>query len=445
MLTQPHTSGLLTEKFLQSLTLSNDGQRITDRDSMYGIVRAGQKGVSVLFRWRFRFEGRHHDYTCGTWPGEKLSVIRQIRRDAESVLKTGKNPGDEKRATKLRTAVNQKSELLELASALLTGRTVEGAMREWFGSKSLTERKDGGLYARRALEKDVIPILGSVALTKLKRGVVMDVLHDVAKRAPVMANRTHALLSQFFEYCVGREWLDDNLLRGTKRESVGGSEPPRERILCHESDPDKHEFRELAIALKTAQLSDVAQSAIWLALGTACRIGELVQARWEQVDFDRREWHIPSDNTKNGHSHIVYLSDFSAAQFQRLYSLTGEQPWCFPGKDDKHLGVKTITKQIGDRQRKDEGLSRRTKHTKALMLSGGSWTPHDLRRTAATIMGQLGVAGEIIERCLNHSPQKKLERIYQRNVPREKMRQAWDILGVRLTQLLKKPIEPSQE
>ena len=393
----------------------------------------------MLFRWRFRFGGKHHDYSCGTWPGEKLSVIRQNRRDAEAILHLGKNPNEEKRAQKLRTAVAQKDEILELAAALVKSRTVNEAISEWCDSKAVLSRKDKGADVRRKFNKDVVPTLGTLPIASLKRGQVMDVLHDIAKRAPVMANRTHAQLNQFFEYCVGREWLEGNPLKGTRRETVGGREVPRQRILCHESDPSKHELQELYAAVEKARLPSTAVAAIWIVLGTACRIGELVQSRWENVDLERCEWHIPSELTKNGRAHVVYLSAFVVEHFRKLREATGESQWCFPGTNDSHLGVKTITKQLGDRQRAGAGLSKRASNSAALILSGGHWTPHDLRRTAATLMGQCGVLGEIIERCLNHQEQNKLQKVYQRNVPREKMRDAWNSLGERLELLLGKP------
>jgi len=78
----------------------------------------------------------------------------------------------------------------------------------------------------------------------------------------------------------------------------------------------------------------------------------------------------------------------------------------------------------------------RTKATGALLLSGGGWTPHDLRRTGATMMGELGVTGEVIERCLNHVEQNRLKRIYQRHALKAEQRDAWRRLGSRLELLL---------
>ena len=81
-------------------------------------------------------------------------------------------------------------------------------------------------------------------------------------------------------------------------------------------------------------------------------------------------------------------------------------------------------------------LSNRTNATGALLLSGGGWTPHDMRRTGATMMGELGVIGEVIERCLNHVEQNKLRRIYQRQELKTEKKEAWRLLGDRIALLL---------
>ena len=52
------------------------------------------------------------------------------------------------------------------------------------------------------------------------------------------------------------------------------------------------------------------------------------------------------------------------------------------------------------------------------------------------MMGELGVMGEIIERCLNHVEPNKLKRIYQRQERKSEQREAWQLLGKRLELLL---------
>ena len=96
-----------------------------------------------------------------------------------------------------------------------------------------------------------------------------------------------------------------------------------------------------------------------------------------------------------------------------------------------------MTKQLGDRQRlPGEGiLSNRSAKAQALLLPGGKWTPHDLRRTGATIMTSLGVLPEVAERCLNHTEENKVKRTYQRHSYTKEMAEAWHVLGQYLEEI----------
>jgi integrase len=138
----------------------------------------------------------------------------------------------------------------------------------------------------------------------------------------------------------------------------------------------------------------------------------LLQAEWKNVDLDRQTWFLPSENVKGTRGkkqdHHVFLSPFALHFFQELKTLTGDSRWCFPNKqDDGHVDVKVVSKQVGDRQarfKNRKALSRR-RHDDTLVLAdgqNGEWTPHDLRRTGATMMQALGVSLDVIDRCQNH-------------------------------------------
>jgi len=105
----------------------------------------------------------------------------------------------------------------------------------------------------------------------------------------------------------------------------------------------------------------------------------------------------------------VFLSAFSVEQFQGLQKETGHTPFCFPSKDLKsRVDTKTVSKLIGDREcrfKNDSKPLTGRHHDDSLVLAQGTkgeWTPHDLRRTGATMMQELGVTFEIIDRCQNH-------------------------------------------
>ena len=119
--------------------------------------------------------------------------------------------------------------------------------------------------------------------------------------------------------------------------------------------------------------------------------------------------------------------------------------WLYPSRDAKKaVSTKTITKQLGDRQRDDDPMKRRSKSVASLKLQDGKWGPHDLRRTGATMMTRLGVLPEVAERCLNHVEQNRMKRIYQRHTYEAEMQSAWRLLGQRLAILTKDDNEDSE-
>ncbi|HHK4378251.1 TPA: site-specific integrase, partial [Pseudomonas aeruginosa] len=125
-------------------------------------------------------------------------------------------------------------------------------------------------------------------------------------------------------------------------------------------------------------------------------------------------------------------SPFAIQQFKAVKAFSSASEWCYPNtKNSGPVCSKTVTKQLGDRQRlPDQGiLSNRSANAQALLLPGGKWTPHDLRRTGATIMTALGVLPEVAERCLNHTEENKVKRTYQRHSYAKEMAEAWQTLG----------------
>jgi integrase len=104
---------------------------------------------------------------------------------------------------------------------------------------------------------------------------------------------------------------------------------------------------------------------------------------------------------------------------------------------DGPVCIKSFGKQLADRQRPPERrLQHRSKRTESLVLPGGRWTAHDLRRTAATFMADLGISGDVIDECLNHVIESRVRRTYIRNRRPAEQARAFDALGARLAALV---------
>lgn len=173
-------------------------------------------------------------------------------------------------------------------------------------------------------------------------------------------------------------------------------------------------------------------------------------ARWSDVDLAAGEWFIPKKNVKNSLADMtIYLCPFALAQFQQLHEVTGASGWCFPAVGhETHIDTKSMTKQTGDRQamfqKANDGSARKPMKKRgsddSLVLAGGrngGWTPHDLRRTGATMMQALGVPLDTIDRCQNHVLKgSKTRRHYLHHNYAAEKREAWRVLGAQLCEIL---------
>jgi integrase len=208
----------------------------------------------------------------------------------------------------------------------------------------------------------------------------------VERGAPVLARNMLGDLRQMFGFAIKREYVENDPTSHLKRDDFG-KKIERDRVL------NDDEIKALNKLLQAAGMQEASVAAIWIMLSTCCRVGEISRARWVDIDLKTDTWRIPPDNAKNGKEHIVFLSEFSARHFKKLNELATNDlgklsTWAMPASQkDSHVCVKSLAKQIGDRQRGADSkpMSNRTRLTSALILPRGKWTPHDLRRTGPGI------------------------------------------------------------
>jgi integrase len=352
--------------------------------------------------------------------------------------------------------------------------TVKDLFATWMADG--VRRKDGNAELQRSFDRDVLPEIGNIAIKQVTEHDLRKLLRKMVDRG---VNRLAVLtcgnLTQMFLWAEKRQpWrkllTEGNPVQLIEIEKIVSPDydisNERDRRLSSEEILELHnKFRAMRIEYDNASDRRVAsrpvekttELAIWIMLSTICRVGELSMSRWEHVNLKISEWFIPRQNTKgsigNQSDLTVYLSQLALDQFRQLHEVTGDSEWCFPAKNkDGHVCVKSMSKQVGDRQamfkKGRDGNPRQPmknrRHDNSLMLGegkNGEWTPHDLRRTGATMMQSLGVSLEIIDRCQNHVlPGSKTRRHYLHHDYAEEKREAWRQLGERLS-LLVNPAE----
>jgi integrase len=361
-----------------------------------------------------------------------LSGVKDLKShlEAEQRLQEAQRAAEQARLDAERHAAEEETRIRSMRL------TINGLFIRW-QELDLSRRKDKGAETTRVFTKDVLPVIGGMYADEVKRAQIAALLDTVVARgARIVARNLLGDIRQMFGFAIRRGLLENDPTSHMKRDDYG-AKVERERVL---SDS---EIRALRVLIAKAGMFLTSEHAIWIMLATCCRVGELSQAAWADVDLEAKQWRIPAENAKNAKEHVIDLSDFAIFHFEAVKTVTGTRindlgetvpgEWVLSAKhNDGPVCVKSLTKQIGDRQRDAAPMKNRTPLIDTLKLPGGKWTPHDLRRTGATMMGALGVQSEVIERCLNHKEQNTLKRIYQRHDFRAEMRAAWHLLGARL-------------
>jgi integrase len=396
--------------------------QLGDGDGLFLRVRpAGEKD----WVFRYTFEGKRCKLGLGSLRRSSLAIARAEADRARGLISQCIDP-------KLDRSRRRAKELAEreAVESLSSRMTVNTLFDEWF-SAEVKRRSDNGQEVLRTFTKDVLSEIGERYAEEIRRVDIIKLLDKVKQRGVlVMTRNMLGDIRQMFNYALLREYIFIDPTFGLKRDTWG-KKTERDRYL------DEDELSQLATKLPTSGLSKSSVANIWLLLATGCRVGEISTTRWEHVDLDKGKLFLPADNTKTKVAHTVFLSDFAKQQLLVLRAEEPLSPYILPGRrrssSAQWISVcpKSLSKQLRDRQLGSDAtpMKNRSMQTDSLVLPGGRWTAHDLRRTCATMMGSLGVSPHIIERCLNHVDPNKMQRIYQRHSTQHEQRAAWKLIG----------------
>jgi integrase len=255
---------------------------------------------------------------------------------------------------------------------------------------------------------------GSLALSELRRRDLTGMLRTIAGRAPVVARRVHQLVRTACRWAVGEELIAADPTAGLPRP---GSSVSRERVLrdeeiailwraCEEeSSASTSAATERGRGRKGGkwtrersedEMAAAAQRSVLarVLLLTAQRSGETAMMAWSEIDRDSRLWNIPPEHRKGQRGkrsgHVVPLSE-AAKEELRLWSL---HPLA--------KGARVFPWALANHRHWIEPLRGRAEKLGLVE----HWTPHDLRRTAASGMARLGTSRSTIAMILGHTMQE---------------------------------------
>jgi integrase len=349
------------------------------------ILASGEK------RWimRYKAAGRVRVATLSDVANMGLGEARTKAHTWRSIIREGRDPAGEDRRKR---AEDRRLPTVEAFASEYLERHAKPHKRSW--------RED-----ERLLRRDVLPAIGDLRIDTVTRRDIVQMIDSIRDRgANITANRALGVTRTLFNFAIERGVIMATPVIGVR----ASPEASRKRTLSDD------EIRRLWLGTEpgSPRIEPTTRMALRLLLLTGARAGEVCASSWNEIDSQEATWTIPAARAKNNREHAIPLSVAATEVIAEANSLRTE-PWLMPSsRGDGHVS--------GD------GILRA-----AQRIVGDDVVVHDLRRTVATGLQQLGVRLEVTEAVLNHVSGSRagVVGVYQRHDWASEKRAALDAWG----------------
>lgn len=379
-------------------------------------IRVTTFGVKTWL-YLYAFDGKRREMNLGIYPDVSLETARDAFDIAKKKVKNGIDPLAEEET---------------MAEARQKAHTVAELIGEYI-EKHAKPNKRGWAEDERILNKDALVVWGKRKAADIKKRDIVLLLESIVERgSPGSANGNFKVIRKMFRFAVQRDILEHSPCDGVVMPAPLNR---RERVLS------ESEIKTLWNSLEACNISNEIKSALKLILVTGQRPGEVIGMHTNEIDGNW--WTIPAERSKNKKSHSVYLTKTALELIGPLNvtdkktAITAPKGYIFPcphSKKKQAIAVNALAHVV----RRNIAAPRLINGIPALNEDGNpiidnklcieGFTPHDLRRTAATFMSQIGFMDEIIDAILNHVKQGIIRTYNLNRYEKEKQKalEAWE-------------------
>ena len=356
--------------------------------------------------WIFRYTSpttlKRRELGLGSTRTRKLADARALSAELRLTILNGADPKDERdkeRATAITQRANQ--------------TTFDEAVVQCMAAKSLEWKNiKHGQQWQNTLATYASPLLGKMPVDQITTELVYRVLQPIWIKKTETATRVRQRIEVVLDWCKARGYCKgDNPAR--LKGALGELLPKSQKIkkVEHHAAIPYPQINRFVVALRKEGGS--APLALEFMLLTATRTGEVVAAKWDEVDFDSLVWTVPAERMKSSKEHRVPLSKRAVEILQTMLAAK-QNEYIFPGHSvAKNSHMSTGTCRIVMKR----------------MDNFSQYTPHGLRSTFRDWAAETtNFANETLELALAHTIPNKAEAAYRRQDQldkRVKLMQQW--------------------
>lgn len=400
-------------------------------------IRVLPSGVKT---WLFvyTFDGRRRELNLGTYPDKSLADAKRDYSKAYAILHDKENPRDPQTERDQRQVVERQAR-----EDRRQHPTIEKLVEEYL-TKHAKVKKTSWKEDERILNKDVVPVWAARKTEDITRRDVLLLLDGMQGRGDGIVMNTFKIIRRMFRFAVKQEIISTTPCYGFEK----GEELPRP--VSRERNLSEAEIRAFWTGLDCCAISNDIRSVLKMILLTGQRPGEVVSMHANEIDG--RWWEFTPKETKitkeTPRKQRIYLSDMA------MELIGDSKGYKFPSPqiktDEKgnsvinHITERAITYALRrnllthvviPKPATWKKTSTKAKKSKkpfvvddSKKLNIAKFTPHDLRRTCATMLSQLDFKDEVVDAILAHLKKGEIKTYNRNQYDREKQMalEAWE-------------------
>lgn len=360
-------------------------KNLKPKEKLYRVADWGGLCIEITpsrgrhWRWRYRYHNKAQMMSLGSYPFVSLAEARRLRQEQHAILLSGKNPAREKKVKKRQASMEGIQTFKKVAD-------------EWHLSRESHMNAKYHKICGARLEQYIYPEVGAIPIAEITIPDIVHTIEIIGKDGRIeTAKRMKQMMGQVFRYAQQKGLIEHNPA-GDIRDVLPTTKEKHHACISMEELPGLLKSMDDYSGRETVKL------ALRLLALTFVRTRELIEAKWEEIDWTRREWHIPPERMKMRRPHMVPLCRQSIVILKRLRELNGTRPYVFysPMGKTGHISNGSIL------------MALRTMGYKNRM------TGHGFRSLASTILNESGYNSDVIERQLAHQDADKIRSAYNR-------------------------------
>ncbi len=363
--------------------------KVSDEKGLY--LEVNPNG-SKYWRLKYRFDGKEKRLAFGVYPEVSLKEARDKADEARKQIQEGVDPSAEKKLAKITRMVEAEN-------------SFEHVAREWHEKQKdrYTVKHHKAVLTR--LENDAFPLLGSRPINQIKAPELLVTVQKIEKRGAVdLSHRVLQTCGQIFRYAIATGRTDRDISADLR-----GALTVRKKV--NHANLKEDQLPEFLKRLEIYQGEEQTKIALQVLVLTFVRTAELRGMKWNELNFETAEWHIPAERMKMREKHIVPLSKQVIELLQQVRRLHNNPDFVFPSRINPHKPTSENTLIYA--------IYRMGYHSKT--------TAHGFRATASTILNEKNFRADVIEKQLAHGERNKVRASYNhaQYLPERKQMMQW--------------------